>query len=105
MIITDYIKLQQYTTEPQQAFLGRRQPAHGSPRAPSSTTRSPAIAGRISAASCRRSTSWALLRAGRTSCRVADIGEAPGRLQKLTMEEIAAVALQPSALRFAEGGI
>ena len=68
MIITDYIKLRQYTTEPQQAFPGRRQPAHGIAKG---AVEYYEVAGH----------SWP------------------------TMEEIAPVALQPSALRFAEGGI
>jgi len=103
MIITDYIKLQQYTTEPQQAFPGRRQPAHG---VAEGAVEYYEVAGH----------SWPHIRRVRpafdvlgftactpeTSCRFrADTGEAPGRLQTLTVEEIAAVALQPSALRFA----
>jgi hypothetical protein len=66
MIITDYIKLQQYTKR-QQAFPGRRQHAHGIAKG---AVEYYEVAGH----------SWP------------------------TMEEIAAVALQPSALLFAEGG-
>jgi hypothetical protein len=103
MIIKAYIKLQDCTSSDRQAFIGRGRSTHG-------------IAQGAINFYLVEGHSWAHIRrvleafdvmsakvcTPETVCAFsADIGEAQGKLHKLTMEEIAQVALQPSTLRFA----
>ena len=98
MIIKAYIKLQDCTSSDCQAFIAAVAQPSASRKALSIFTLWRGTVGRIYAATSMR----AKVCTPETVCPFsADIGEAQGKLHKLSMEEIAQVALRPSTLRFA----